>query len=51
MNMVQKGDLSVQVELKDKDEIATIGDNFNKMVQTISDLLKKVTAQEFILMK
>ncbi|MGB3925733.1 MAG: sensor histidine kinase [Caldicoprobacterales bacterium] len=45
MNMVQKGDLSVQVELKDKDEIATIGDNFNKMVQTISDLLKKVTAQ------
>lgn len=45
MNMVQKGDLSVQVQLKGKDEIAIIGDNFNKMVQTLDDLLKKVTAQ------
>lgn len=45
MNMVQKGDLSVQVQLKRKDEIAIIGDNFNKMVQTLDELLNKVAAQ------
>lgn len=45
MNMVQKGDLSTQVELDSKDEIAVIGDNFNKMVITISELLNKVRKQ------
>jgi len=40
---VAKGDLTVQVELKSKDEIGQLGEEFNQMTQNIRNLISEVT--------
>lgn len=43
MKLVQKGDLSVQVEVKNNDEIGYLARSFNKMILRIKDILDKNT--------
>ena len=43
MKVVQNGDLSVQVEVKNNDEIGYLARSFNKMILRIKDILDKNT--------
>ena len=43
MKVVQKGDLSVQVKVKNNDEIGYLAKSFNKMILHIKDILDKNT--------
>jgi two-component system sensor histidine kinase YesM len=49
MNLARKGELSVQVNLDTKDEIAVIGSHFNQMIAQIQQLMEEIklaTARE-----
>lgn len=42
MRKVEKGDFSVRVEIKAKDEIGLVSHGFNKMVERLSDMLNEI---------
>lgn len=42
MNYIRKGDLDVSIDIKSGDEIATVGEHFNKMVEDIKELMEKI---------
>lgn len=46
MTEVSKGDLAVQYEVKENDEIGQMGATFNQMVRRISELMHRVTMEE-----
>lgn len=46
MQEVSKGDLAVQYQIKENDEIGEMGKTFNKMVYRISELMDKIAIEE-----
>lgn len=46
MKEVSRGDMTVQYQVKENDEIGQMGTTFNKMVHRISDLMDKVAMEE-----
>lgn len=46
MKKVEDGDLSVNVHFKNKNEIESLGESFNKMINKINTLIKKVYEAE-----
>ncbi len=48
MNRVREGDLSVRSEIRTNDEIGSLSENFNSMLEQIETLIEELTAQKML---
>lgn len=44
--MIARGDLNVRVRIKSRDELADLGDSFNKMAEKLGDLTEEIRRKE-----